>query len=109
MSSTINPPAPRNLVRKPFKVPAHRLEKTVGKRLRRELDDLHSRMKLPDAVVDSFQQMGFPEADSAVDQKRVEGNAGRVCHLHRGSVRQSVARPCYKVFKPAQGPALRCG
>ena len=85
----------------------HRVEEAIGERLGRDEQDIQARVIQPQAVNDRLQEVGLAQSDTAMNHQRVEHRAGRMSHLTRRGVGQTVARTGHKVVEPSNQAGRR--
>ena len=52
-----------------------------------------------DHIADRMHEMGFTQADAAIDKQRVIGHTGIAAHLHGGSLGQLIALALDEIFE----------
>ena len=71
----------------------NRVDEFVDEELAREIHDFRRLLSCPKILADRLHQMRFAQPDAAVNEKRVVGPRGRLCHGQTGGVRDLVVRP----------------
>src|SRR5208282_1980250 len=80
----------------------HRFQEAVGERLSRDREYIQTGVNLPQALGYCFQEVGFAQAHTTMNDQRVERLAGCMDHLSRCGVCQLIAWPRHEVVKESR-------